>query len=464
MNGASTTTRLSYAASDAAGQLLFCWVMWYVPYFYTDVCKLPAATVGAILLATRWLDALDAPVWGLIFDRTRSRWGRNRPWFLWLCLPFATFAILTFLAPDLSHAAKIAYATASYIGCNILYTGINTPVTAILSGLTDDPRERITLTSFRMVGSKLGVLLVNLTGIEMVRVLGQGDERKGFMMTVPAFAVLAVGLFLVAFRNLRENRAPERPRESVRTSLAALRGNWPWLIVVISSFLFWVGFIARITVMPHFLKYVLHRPDLLGLANGLDFASLATALLLPWLCRVTSKRNTWALGLVGMVLGQGLVWLGVHSGNAVGLVMAGWAVGFIFSGAAMTMPFSMLSDTVDYGEWKNGSRAAGLLSALGAAFCLKAGAGVGGALSMGLLDVGGYLAGQEQAPSALLAIERAIVWIPLVCFSLALVPLLFYGRFERQEGQIRTALERRRAQPTQPIALQSVLQPSGPSQ
>jgi sugar (glycoside-pentoside-hexuronide) transporter len=446
MSRTSTTTRLSYAASDAAGQLLFCWVMWYVPYFYTDTCKIPAATVGTILLAARWLDGLDAPVWGLIFDRTRSRWGKSRPWFLWLCLPFATFAVLSFLAPDLGHTAKIAYATASYVGCNVLYTGINTPVTAILSALTDDPKERVTLTTFRMVGSKLGVLLVNLTGIELVRALGQGDDRKGFMLTVPAFAVASVALFLIAFRNLRETRPAECRRQPIRETLRALRGNWPWLLVFITSFLFWVGFVARITVMPHFLKYVLHRPALLGLANGLDFASLATALLVPWFCRMSSKRNVWALGLVGMVLGQGVVWLGVSQGAAVDLVMVGWAIGFVFSGAAMTMPLSMLSDTVDYGESESGIRAAGLLSALGTAFCLKAGAGVGGAISMWLLDAGGYVADQEQTARALSAIQRCVVWIPAACFSLALVPLLFYRRFERGEPQIRAALERRRTQ------------------
>jgi sugar (glycoside-pentoside-hexuronide) transporter len=346
----------------------------------------------------------------------------------------------------LGHTAKIAYATASYVGCNVLYTGINTPVTAILSALTDDPKERVTLTTFRIVGSKLGVLLVNLTGIELVRALGQGDDRKGFMLTVPAFAVAAVVLFLIAFRNLQEIRPAQRRREPIRETLGALRGNWPWLLVVITSFLFWVGFVARITVMPHFLKYVLHRPALLGLANSLDFASLATVLLVPWFCRMSCKRNVWALGLVGMVLGQVVVWLGVSQGPSVGLVMVGWAIGFVFSGAAMTMPFSMLSDTVDYGEHKSGIRAAGLLSALGTAFCLKAGGGVGGAISMWLLDAGGYVADQEQTAGALSAIQQCVVWIPTACFSLALVPLLFYRRFERGEPQIRAALERRRTQ------------------
>ena len=184
----SSATRLSYAASDIAGQLLFCWIIWYVPYFYTDTCKIPASAVAAILLATRFLDALDAPLWGILVDRTRSRWGKSRPWFLWLCLPFASFGVLTFLTPDLGYRAKLAYAAVTYAGCNFLFTGINTPVTSILPALTANPKERLTLTTFRMLGSKLGVLVVNLTGMALVHYLGHGNDRPGFMLAVPIFA------------------------------------------------------------------------------------------------------------------------------------------------------------------------------------------------------------------------------------------------------------------------------------
>lgn len=440
----SLTTRLSYAASDVAGQLLFCWVMWYLPYFYTDTYGLPAATVGTILLVARWIDALDAPIWGLIFDRTRSRWGKSRPWFLWLCGPFALFGVLCFLTPELSYGAKVAYAAVTYIACNVLYTGINTPVTSILSALTPDPAERVTLTTFRMLGSKLGVLLVNLTGLELVRLLGQGDDRRGFMLAVPLFALLSTGLFLVAFRNLRETVPVETQPPPLRGSFRALKGNWPWLIIFASSLFFWIGFIARVTVAPHFFEYVLHRPDLLKLANGLDFASLGTALLLPWFCRLTTKRTIWALGLAGMVVGQLIVWLGLQQGPSVGVILAGWTVCFIASGAAMAMPFSVLAESVDYGEWKTGVRAAGLLTAVGAAFCLKAGAGLGGALPMWLLDAAGYVPKAAQSPAALQAIVTGIVWVPAVCFVLSLVPVLFYHRFERLEPQIRAELEARR--------------------
>jgi sugar (glycoside-pentoside-hexuronide) transporter len=441
----SSATRLSYAASDVAGQLLFCWVIWYVPYFYTDTCKLPAAAVAAILLATRFLDALDAPLWGILVDRTRSRWGKSRPWFLWLCLPFAIFAVLTFLAPDLPYRARIAYAAVTYAGCNILFTGINTPVTSILSALTSDPKERLTLTTFRMLGSKFGVLVVNLTGMALVHTLGHGNDQTGFVLAVPLFAVASVALFLLAFRNLKETVLPSK-QTSVRETFRAMKGNWPWLIVVTSTVLFWMGFISRVTVAPHFFKYVLHRPDLLGVANGLDVASLATALPLPWLCRRIPKARLWALGLAGMVLGQLLLWLGAARGHDLGLCLTGWTVGFVFSGAAMTLPFSMLADTVDYGEWKRGVRAAGLLTAIGGAFCFKVGAGLGGAVPMWLLHAGGYLEGKEQAPAAVAALDWGIVGVPAVCFALALVPALFYGRFERLEPQIHAALTQRRAE------------------
>lgn len=441
----SYTTRFSYAASDIAGQLVFCWVMWYLPYFYTDTYQIPAATVGTILLVARWVDAIDAPVWGVIFDRTRSRWGKSRPWFLWLCGPFAVFAVLTFMTPDLGYGAKIAYAAVTYIAVNVLYTGINTPVTSILSALTADPRERVTLTTFRMFGSKLGVLIVNLTGLELVHRLGGGDDRRGFMLAVPVFAVVAVALFLVAFRNLREVVPVETKPQPILGTFGAIRGNWPWLIIFSSSLLFWIGFISRVTVAPHFLEYVLHRSDLLKLANGLDFASLIVAFLLPWLCRVTSKRNVWALGLAGMALGQLLIWVGVRQGYSLGIIMTGWALGFIASGAAMAMPFSVLSDSVDYGEWKTGIRAAGLLTAVGAAFCLKAGAGLGGAIPMWILDAAGYVPKAAQSAGSIRAIEFGVIWLPAICFIVATIPVLFYQRFERLEPQVHAELERRRA-------------------
>jgi sugar (glycoside-pentoside-hexuronide) transporter len=441
----SYPTRFSYAASDTAGQLVFCVISFYLLKFYTDVYGISALAAGNILLVARLVDAVDAPVWGIIFDKTRSRWGKSRPWFLWLCVPFATFGVLTFLTPNLSHHAKIFYAAITYIGCSVLYTGINTPVTSILSALTPNPQERVTLTSFRMFGSKFGVLLVNYTALRLVEFFGHGNDRRGFAIVMPIYAIGSILLFLTAFENLEEVVHEKRKPETLLHGFGALKGNWPWIIIFVSSLFFWIAFIARVTVAPYFFEYVLHRKNLIGPANMLDFISLATAFLLPFFCRKTSKRNVWIIGLLGMFAGQLIMFFGVQNQLSVPWVMTGWAFGFLASGMAMAMPFSVLSDSVDYGEWKTGIRAAGLLTAIGAAFCLKAGSGIGGALPAWILDAHGYVANTEQTVRSQHGIIFACVWLPAIFFALAAVPVWFYQRYEMLEPRIHAELETRRA-------------------
>ena len=444
------TKRFSYAASDTAGQLVFCVVSNYLLYFYTDVYGLPVAIAGNIMLLARFTDAIDAPVWGIIFDKTHSKWGKSRPWFLWLCLPFAVFGVLTFLTPNLGHTGKVIYAALTYIACSVLYTGINTPVTSILSALTPDPRERVTLTSFRMFGSKLGVLLVNLTALKLVQYFGAGDDRKGFMIVMPIYATGTVLLFLFAFRNLEEVVHQKKQSLPMVDSFRAIKGNWPWIIIFVSSLFFWIAFIARVSVAAYFFEYTLHRKDLIPPAFALDFISLVTVFMMPLFCRWTSKRNVWIFGLLGMVVGQLIVYLGMQNNLSVPWIMFGWAFGFLASGMAMAMPFSVLSDSVDYGEWKTGIRAVGFLTASGAAFCLKAGAGLGSAVPAWILDTHGYVAHAAQSVTSLKGIEISFIWLPALGFALAIIPVLFYKKYELLEPQIHADLESRRAATTKP--------------
>jgi sugar (glycoside-pentoside-hexuronide) transporter len=437
-------TRLSYTASEVAGQLVFCVISFYLLKFYTDVYGISAAAAGSILLVVRCVDAVDAPVWGYVFEKTTSRWGKSRPWFLWLCIPYAAAGVLTFSTFPMSEPGKIVYALCTYVLCSVLYTGINTPVTSILSALTSSSRERVTLTSFRMMGSKGGVLLVNLTVLKAVAWLGHGNSQRGFMMVMPIYACGTIALYLFAFRNLKEITQQAQVRLPFRKSLAALRGNTPWLIIFLSSLLFWIAFIARISAAPYFFQYVMHRPGLTSVADSLDVISLLSILCLPWLCRRLSKRTIWALSLFGSVIAQVMMHFGV-AGRSVPIVMTGWVFGFLACGIAMAIPFSILSDSVDYGEWKSGVRAAGLLTAIGAAFCLKAGSGLGGALPAWLLDWYSYVPNVEQTARSLHGIELSFVWLPALCYALALLPVLFYFNFERMEPQIQIDLAARRA-------------------
>ena len=439
----SQTTRFSYAASDMAGQLVFCVISFYILKFYTDVAGLSAAVAGTILLIARLVDALDTPIWGLVLDKTNSRLGKSRPWFLWLCFPFALFGVLTFLTPELTGNAKVLYAGGAYIICSILYTGINTPVTSILSALTSEPKERVTLTCFRMFGSKAGVLLVNATAWPLIAWLGQGDDKRGFMLTMPIFAALSVALYLLAFRNLKETIPVEHTPMPLKGGFRALKGNWPWLIIFASSLCFWIAFIARISMVPYFFEYAWGRKDLVPLANSMDVLSLASIFLIPWFCSRASKGSVWAWGLGGSVVAQGVVYAGVAM-HSLPIMFVGWIAGILTSGVAMALPFSLLSDSVDYGEWKSGVRSAGLLTAIGAGFCLKAGSGLGGALPAWLLGATGYVANTAQSAEALRGIEIGFIWLPALFYGLAVIPVLFYRKFEALEPRIQTELKLRR--------------------
>ncbi len=442
MSTISYTKRLSYAAPDIGGQLIFAVISNYLLYFYTDVYGISVGIAGTILLIARCIDGIDAPVWGVILDKTQSRWGKSRPWFLWLCFPYAIFGVLTFLTPSLGDTAKACYSAATYIVCGILYTGINTPVTSILSALTPNPRERVMLTTYRMIGSKIGVLIVNASALPLVALLGHGNDRRGFMLLMPLFAAGSILMFLLAFRNLEEVVPVEKHSMPLLASFSAIRGNWPWIIIFLSSLFFWIAFISRVSTVIYFFTYVLHRKDLVPLVNSLDIVSLAAVVFLPWLCRFTSKRNLWALGLAGSIAGQFLMYLAQPS---IPLVLAGWIFATIAGGVAMAFPFSLLSDSVDYGEWKTGVRAAGVLTALGAAFCLKAGSGIGGALPAWIMAARGYVPNAAQSASALGAIAAGFLWLPAAFFTLSLIPVLFYGKYEALEPRIHADLEKRRS-------------------
>jgi Na+/melibiose symporter-like transporter len=260
---------------------------------------------------------------------------------------------------------------------------------------------------------------------------------------MPMYALGTVLLYLLAFRNLRETTQSRSRHGSVRHTFRALKGNAPWLIIFLSSLLFWIAFIARISSAPYFFEYVLHRENLTSIANSLDVVSLASILLLPLFCKWISKRSVWACGLAGSAAAQIVVFWGVRN-HSIALVMTGWVIGFLASGVAMALPFSLLSDSVDYGEWKGGIRAAGLLTAIGAAFCLKAGSGLGGALPAWILAHFQYVPNVEQSARSLLGIELSCVWLPAIAYALAAIPVLFYDRYERLEPQIRHELEERR--------------------
>lgn len=432
--------RISYALTDTGGNLLYCIISSYLLYFYTDVFGLSVGVAGTLLLIARLVDAVDAPIWGMIIDRTTSKYGQSRPYFLWMSIPFAVFTVLTFVTPDLDGNAKIAYAATTYILAGICYTGIATPITSILPNLSSSPNERVVLNSFRMVGGNVGNFLAVTFTLPLAALLGNGNDQKGFPLAVAVFAVIAVIMFLIAFVNLRERNTERMKPVSIKHSVKAIKGNWPWIILIIANLIFWVGLTIRTSTIVYYFEYNLGKKDLVPLINGISIIQVLGMAAIPFIVKLMNKYSTMILGFVLAACGQVIMYFADAS---LSMIITGWIIGCIGSGIACSMPFAMLSDSVDYGEWKTGIRASGFLTAIGSAFCIKAGAGLGGFLPTQVMSWFGYVANTTQSNSSLLGIQLSFIWLPAIVFILGIIPMLFYAKYEKNEQNIQIDLAKR---------------------
>ena len=434
--------RISFFLTDFCGNLLFCLIGSYLLYFYTDVFGLPVTVTGMLLLLTRILDAIDAPVWGSIVDHTHSKYGRSRPWFLWLAIPFAVSMWLTFTTPTfLSETGKIVYAVFTYLIAGIVYSGVQTAITSILPNLTNNHSERMVLNTFRMVGGSVGAFISMTFALPLVKLLGQGDQQLGFSLTVGMFAIVVVILLFFAFRHLREQNVERNVSIPVKDSIRALKNNWPWIILVSVNLFVWICISVRQGTLIYYCKYVLNNEDITALLNGvLMITCLISFLVMALVVRYTKKFGAMILGAVLIIIGH----LGMnYADSSMAMLVVCWAIAAFGQGLICAMPFGMLADTVDYGDWINKVRATGFLTAIGSALCIKAGSGIGGFIPTLIMGNYGYVANEIQSAESLFGINLVFIWVPIILSVIIAVPMFIYARYEAQEQQIVVELQKR---------------------
>ena len=432
---------LAFASTDTAGNLLYCTLTSYIMYFYTDVFGISVAAAGMILLVARFVDALDAPIWGIVIDHTRTRWGQSRPYWLWLSIPFGVAVFLAFLVPDISTSAKTIYALVTYILAGVIYTGISASMSSALPNLTYDSDERVTLNSWRSNGGMIGYLITASLTLPLVSFFGNGDDKLGFSVTVGIFAVVAILLLLFAFTGTKEIGTAEKAKSiSIRESFRAIKGNWPWIILVIAFIFYWLGNTARASTVIYYSEYNLGHKNWASILNGLVVVQMVSITLLPFIVKRFIKSHTQIIGFSLAAIGQVII---AFAGSDLTMIIIGWIISSLGTGIAVTLPFAMLSDTVDYGQWKNGIRASGFLTAVGISFCIKLGSGLGSFIPSVILDAAGYEANVTQTAQSLAAIKFCFTWLPAIFFAIGALIMMKYVKYEKNESKIRKDLKAR---------------------
>mgnify|MGYP000934277999 CR=1 FL=1 len=443
-NMVSWKERIGYGLGDTASNLTFMVVTLYLMYFYTDVVGLNPAAVAVLLLITKIWDAVNDPLMGLIVDRTHTKWGQCRPYFLWGALPYAIFAVLMFTTAGSNMGAKLAFAYVGYIGFDLAYTIVNIPYSAILPSLTSNYAERTVVNSVRMIFSRIGAIIVSLATLPLVARIGQGNEAKGFQGTVIIFSIIAVFLFLITFFSTKE-RIPQSSGEhmKLKESFRALKGNSPWWVLLFLNIAMWTGFTMMQQTIIYFCKYNLGNAELSGPYMPIMMIGMFAALaLMPKMSKRAIKRTLLIIGefisILGMVISLIFAHISIPAFFA-GVVISGFGFGMV-----SPLIFSMLADVVDYGEWKNGVRASGFLysaSSLG----IKFGMSIGGAIGAWILASAGYVGNAVQTQASLNAIQFIFILAPIIANVLCIIICLFY-KIDKKYPEIKADLEKKRGQ------------------
>lgn len=434
--------RWRYAVGDFGINLYFMSAMTFLLFFYTDVYGLSAAMAGGVFLVARVVDAVTDPVMGIIADRTRSRWGKFRPYLLFGPLPLGLITVATFTVPGFGDFGKAVWAYVTYVLFGIVYTAVTIPYAAMTAVLTDDHQERTLLSTLRIGCAFAGGYVVSVGLFPMVD--GFGGGAGGFQASMVLFAIVATALLWVTFAGTRERIAPVRPlqRLSMANNARALTTNWPLAVVVMLFTLGMLAFTVRHTAAPYYFKYNMGREDLLSLYFGVTLPVMFLGLIaVPWLSRRFGKAGGIRIGAVVAMIGAGGFYLTPPDDVAMVFV---WGSVLAIGGAPIAvLGWAMIPDTVEYAEWRTGIRVEGLILST-ASFFQKIAKAVGGAGVAGALALFGFVAHAEQSEETLEAILWAMSVAPLAVQVLLVVVSFAYRLDEREHGRIVAELRNRR--------------------
>lgn len=430
--------KLGYGVGDMANNLIWTAMSMFVTYFYTDVAGLAAGAVGTMFLIARVLDAFVDVGVGTMVDRTKSRYGKARPWLLWMCIPFGIAGVLLFTAPDLSAAGALAYAYVTYLLINIIYSAINIPYGVLSSMITQDPYQRSLLNIFRMVMTLIGILIVSTGTLKFVELFGGG--KHGWTWTFGAFGSIAVILFIITFLTTKERVRPAVVEKQIpfKRGLGALFRNKYWVMILLLNTLFYGMQAVTSAVNVYYAQYLLGNKDLVGLLSIVQLIPMMLGLLLlaPIIKRF-GKRNAALTGMGLMVIGSLIPTIDPDSLTVVIIATVVKALG---QAPLMGTIFAFTADTVDYGEWKTGMRTEGLIFSA-SSFGGKTGTGFGGAMVGWILAFSGYVGGQTAlSGAASQAIQFLYIFLPAILCALCAVILWFY-RLDKEYPKILLELQ-----------------------
>lgn len=471
---AGLSEKIGYGFGDMSSSMFWKIFSYYLPFFYSNIFGLSLAHAGTLVLVTKLYDAVSDPVMGLIADRTNTRWGKYRPYLLWIAIPFAVAGILAFFTPQTdNYTFKHVYAYVTYILMMTVYTAINVPYGAMLGVMTDDSREKSVFSSFRMFFAFIGSFIAMGSFEPLLKL------RQSIVGTLPAewtladstpadwtIAVSVIGivcavLFILSFVMTRERvTEAEMAKESVKensdatakTSVAedlkALVANGPWWMLLGGGIAILLFNCVRGGAAAYYFADVLGTNAIFTLALFLtvgEISQLVGVVVTVPVSEKIGKKATFLLVLVAVTVLSIIVAFLPETPAGMWALLVSQILICIAIGINSPLLWSMFADVADYSELKNGRASTGLIFS-SSSMAQKFGAAFGSAIVLWVLMAFGYdnAKGAVQTPEALATIKALISWIPAIGSAAGIAIMLGYPLTDKKMSEIRQELSKKR--------------------
>lgn len=471
---AGLSEKIGYGFGDMSSSMFWKIFSYYLPFFYSNIFGLSLAHAGTLVLVTKLYDAVSDPVMGLIADRTNTRWGKYRPYLLWIAIPFAIAGVLAFFTPQTdNYTFKHVYAYVTYILMMTVYTAINVPYGAMLGVMTDDSREKSVFSSFRMFFAFIGSFIAMGSFEPLLKlrqsILGTLPAEWTLADSTPAdwtIAVSVIGivcavLFILSFVMTRERvteaemaKEPvkENSNETAKTSvvedLKALVANGPWWMLLGGGIAILLFNCVRGGAAAYYFADVLGTNAIFTLALFLtvgEISQLVGVVVTVPVSEKIGKKATFLLVLVAVTVLSIIVAFLPETPAGMWALLVSQILICIAIGINSPLLWSMFADVADYSELKNGRASTGLIFS-SSSMAQKFGAAFGSAIVLWVLMAFGYdnAKGAVQTPEALATIKALISWIPAIGSAAGIAIMLGYPLTDKKMSEIRQELTKKR--------------------
>ena len=440
--------KFAYGLGDFASNIMWAPAAALLLYYYTEFVGVNIAIVATIMFFSRFLDGFSDLFVGWLVERTNSPYGKTRVWILRMIVPFFIAMVAMFSVPSgMGETFKYVYIFFSYnFAITVVYTAINLPYGALTTAITSDSYQRSIITIYRMIFSTTGYTLSMLVALPMVEFFG--NDQFAWSITFAILGAIACLSFFITFIFCQERIVePPAPKTSLKKTLSDIKEifhNKYWLYLTLTMLILFSADVVFSTANTYYCRYFLNDANFVGTFIAITNVCKvgAMVLFLPYCIRKIGKRNALIFASLVEIIALSIRYIDPSSVsiNMAVAVVLGLAKGFTY--ACM---FSLLPDTVDYGEYISRERHSGLVYA-SASFATKLASGVGAIIASGVMQFGGYVNNSvTQSPSAMEAIMYSTTLIPIIMFVAGICIISFY-KLDKIFPEVINELKRRKVQ------------------